>query len=108
MRIIEATTKEDDIVMDFFSGTGSTAHAVMQMNAEDGCHRKYIMVQLPEPCEDGGAAKEAGYENICEIGKERIRRIGQRINESAPLFDLDTGFRVFKVAESNMNDVYYL
>lgn len=107
MRIIEATTKEDDIVMDFFSGTGSTAHAVMQMNAEDGCHRKYIMVQLPEPCEDGGAAKEAGYENICEIGKERIRRIGQRINESAPLFDLDTGFRVFKVAESNMNDVYY-
>jgi adenine-specific DNA-methyltransferase len=107
MRIIEATTKEDDIVMDFFSGTGSTAHAVMQMNAEDGCHRKYIMVQLPEPCEDGGAAKEAGYENICEIGKERIRRIGQHINESAPLFDLDTGFRVFKVAESNMNDVYY-
>ncbi len=107
MRIIEATTKEDDIVMDFFSGTGSTAHAVMQMNAEDGCHRKYIMVQLPEPCEDGGAAKEAGYDNICEIGKERIRRIGQRINDAAPLVGLDTGFRVFKVAESNMNDVYY-
>ena len=107
MRIIEATTKEDDIVMDFFSGTGSTAHAVMQMNAEDGCHRKYIMVQLPEPCEVGGAAKEAGYDNICEIGKERIRRIGQRINDAAPLVGLDTGFRVFKVAESNMNDVYY-
>lgn len=107
MRIIEATTKEDDIVMDFFSGTGSTAHAVMQMNAEDGCHRKYIMVQLPEPCEDGGAAKEAGYDNICEIGKARIRRIGQRINDAAPLVGLDTGFRVFKVAESNMNDVYY-
>ena len=107
MRIIEATTKEDDIVMDFFSGTGSTAHAVMQMNSEDGGHRKFIMVQLPEPCEEGGAAQKAGYENICEIGKERIRRIGHKIHDAAPLMGVDTGFRVFKLDESNMNDVYY-
>ena len=96
-------------VMDFFSGSATTAHAVMQLNAEDGGHRKFIMVQLPEPCDEKSEAYKAGYKNICEIGKERIRRAGDKIKEENPLGtqNLDIGFRVFRVDESNMKDVYY-
>ena len=102
-------TESDSIVLDFFSGSATTAHAVMQLNAEDGGKRKFIMVQLPEVCEDGTEAEQAGYKNICEIGKERIRRAGKRIKEENPLAaaSLDTGFRVFKLDSSNMKDVYY-
>ena len=110
MRIIEATTKEDDIVLDFFSGTSSTAHAVMQMNLNDGGKRRYIMVQLPEACEEGSGAKEAGYNTICELAKERLRRIGTKLSEEAGgglLSNLDVGFRVLKLDDGNMNDVYY-
>ena len=98
-----AKTKEDSIVLDFFSGSATTAHAVMQLNAEDGGHRKFIMVQLPEVCEAGTEAAKAGYKNICEIGKERIRRAGKKIAEenatTAP--NLDIGFKVFKLDTSN-------
>lgn len=96
-------------VLDFFSGSASTAHAVMQLNAEDGGHRKFIMVQLPEPCDEKSEAFKAGYKNICEIGKERIRRAGDKIKADNPLGtqDLDIGFRVFRVDSSNMKDVYY-
>ena len=99
----------EDVVFDFFSGSATTAHAVMQLNAEDGGHRKFIMVQLPEPCDEKSEAFKAGYKNICEIGKERIRRAGEKIKEESPLTtqDLDTGFRVFKLDDSNMKDVYY-
>lgn len=102
-------TSENDIVFDFFSGSASTAHAVMQLNAEDGGHRKFIMVQLPEKTDEKSEAYKAGYKNICEIGKERIRRAGIKIKEDNPLTtqDLDVGFRVLKLDESNMNDVYY-
>lgn len=102
-------TMGDDIVLDFFSGSATTAHAVLQLNAEDNGHRKFIMVQLPEPCDEKSEAFKAGYENICEIGKERIRRAGVKIKEENPIGtqDLDTGFRVLKLADSNMNDVYY-
>ena len=98
-----------DIILDFFSGSATTAHAVMQLNAEDGGHRKFIMVQLPEPCDEKSEAYKAGYSTICEIGKERIRRAGQKIKDESPLTtqDLDTGFRVLKLADSNMNDVYF-
>jgi adenine-specific DNA-methyltransferase len=98
-----------NIILDFFSGSATTAHAVMQLNVEDGGNRKFIMVQLPEPCEKDSEAAKAGYKNICEIGKERIRRAGNNIREKAGLNgqNLDTGFRVFKVADSNMKDVYY-
>lgn len=100
---------KQDVIMDFFSGSATTAHAVMQLNVEDGGHRKFIMVQLPEPCEGQSEAYKAGYPNICEIGKERIRRAGAKIKEENPSTtqDLDTGFRVFKLDESNMTDVYY-
>lgn len=99
----------DDIVMDFFSGSSTTAHAVMQLNAEDGGNRKFIMVQLPEKTDEKSEAYKAGYKNICEIGKERIRRAGRKIKEENPLTtqDLDVGFRVFKLDTSNMKDVYY-
>ncbi len=110
MRIIEATTKDDDVVLDFFSGTASTAHAVMQMNKVDGGNRRFIMVQLPEACEEGSGAKEAGYDTICELAKERLRRIGTKLLEEAGgvfLSNLDIGFRVLKLDDSNMNDVYY-
>ena len=102
-------TKENDIVLDFFSGSASTAHAVMQLNAEDGGHRKFIMVQLPEKCDEQSEAYKAGYKNICEIGKERIRRAGDKIKSESPLTtqDLDIGFRVFKLDDSNMKDVFY-
>ena len=100
---------ESSIILDFFSGSATTAHAVMQLNAEDGGHRKFIMVQLPEPCDEQSEAYKAGYKNICEIGKERIRRAGEKIKEENPLTtqDLDIGFRVLKLDDSNMKDVYY-
>lgn len=114
-------TSSDDYIMDFFSGSATTAHAVMQLNAEDGGHRKFIMVQLPEETDKKSEAYKAGYKNICEIGKERIRRAGQKIrneqleikNEGdnsslqTPNSSLDTGFRVLKCDTSNMKDVYY-
>lgn len=106
-----------DIVCDFFSGSATTAHAVMQLNAEDGGHRKFIMVQLPETCDEKSEAYKAGYKNICEIGKERIRRAGEKIlkeqlanNNStlnSPNSKLDIGFRVLKLDDTNMKDVYY-
>ena len=100
---------DDALILDFFSGSATTAHAVMQLNAEDGGHRKFIMVQLPEPCDEKSEAFKAGYKNICEIGKERIRRAGEKIKEENPLTtqNLDIGFRVFRVDESNMKNVYY-
>ena len=96
-------------ILDFFSGSATTAHAVMQLNAEDGGHRKFIMVQLPEACDEKSEAYKAGYKNICEIGKERIRRAGRKIKEEAGLTaqDLDIGFRVLRLDSSNMQDVYY-
>lgn len=100
---------KDSIILDFFSGSATTAHAVMQLNAEDGGHRKFIMVQIQEKTPEKSEAYKAGYKNICEIGKERIRRAGKKIKEENPLTtaDLDIGFRVLKVDESNMTDVYY-
>ena len=100
---------KDSIILDFFSGSATTAHAVMQLNAEDGGKRKFIMVQLPEATDEKSEAYKAGYKNICEIGKERIRRAGKKIKEDSPLTtqDLDTGFRVLKLDSSNMQDVYY-
>ena len=107
--MIKIASQPDFIILDFFSGSATTAHAVMQLNAEDGGHRKFIMVQLPEPCDEKSEAYKAGYSTICEIGKERIRRAGQKIKDESPLTtqDLDTGFRVLKLADSNMNDVYF-
>ena len=95
--------------MDFFSGSSSTAHAIMQLNAEDGGNRRFIMVQLPEPCDENSEAFKSGYKTIAEIGKERIRRAGKKIKEENPITttDLDTGFRVLKVDSSNMADIYY-
>jgi adenine-specific DNA-methyltransferase len=106
---IKSFTEDGDIVLDFFSGSATTAHAVMQLNAEDGGKRKFIMVQLPEPCDEKSEAYNAGYKNICEIGKERIRRAGEKIKSENPetLQHLDVGFRVFKLDDSNMKDVYY-
>ena len=108
---------ENDIILDFFSGSATTAHAVMQLNAEDGGRRKFIMVQLPEKCDEASEAYKAGYKNICEIGKERIRRAGEKIlkeqlanNNStlnSPNSKLDIGFRVLKLDSTNMKDVYY-
>lgn len=105
----ELASKSDSIILDFFSGSASSAHAVMQLNAEDGGNRKFIMVQLPEATDEKSEAYKAGYKNICEIGKERIRRAGKKIKEESPLTtqDLDTGFRVLKLDSSNMQDVYY-
>ena len=99
----------DSIILDFFSGSATTAHAVMQLNAEDGGHRKFIMVQLPEKCDEASEAYKAGYKNICEIGKERIRRAGDKIKSESPTTtqDLDIGFRVLKLDDTNMKDVYY-
>lgn len=108
-RMINYVTSQDAIVLDFFSGSASTAHAVIQLNAEDGGHRKFIMVQLPEPCDEKSEAYKAGYKTICEIGKERIRRAGDKIKSESPLTtqDLDIGFRVLKLDDTNMKDVYY-
>lgn len=106
MRVI---SDRDSVVLDFFSGSATTAHAVMQLNAEDKGHRKFIMVQLPEATDEKSEARKAGYKTICEIGKERIRRAGKKIKEDSPLTtqDLDIGFRVLKCDTSNMKEVYY-
>lgn len=108
-RIVELATTKNDLILDFFSGSATTAQAVMQLNAADNGKRKFIMVQLPEKCEDNTNAKKAGYNTICEIGKERIRRAGRKIRDESPLTtqDLDIGFRVLKLDDSNMTDVYY-
>lgn len=107
-RCIALYSGKDSIILDFFSGSATTAHAVMQLNAEDGGHRKFIMVQLPEVTDEKSEAYKAGYKNICEIGKERIRRAGAKILAEHPeAKDLDTGFRVLRVDSSNMKDVYY-
>jgi adenine-specific DNA-methyltransferase len=111
--------KEDDIILDFFAGSSTTAHAVMQLNADDGGNRKFIMVQLPEPCNEQSEAYKAGYKNIAEISKERIRRAGKKIKDEkeqtatgqsilqyAPT-TIDTGFCVLKIDSSNMAEVYY-
>lgn len=105
--LIDRQANKDLVVLDFFSGSSSTAHAVMQLNAEDGGNRKFIMVQLPEETTEDSEAYKAGYKNICEIGKERIRRAGKKIKEENPLTtqDLDTGFRVFRVDSSNYEEV---
>ena len=101
--------EKDSLILDFFSGSATTAHAVMQLNAEDGGKRKFIMVQLQDKCAEDSEAYKAGYKNICEIGKERIRRAGKKIKEENPLTtqDLDIGFRVLKCDSSNMEDVYF-
>lgn len=108
-RCVKLLSDNNSVILDFFSGSATTAHAVMQLNAEDGGKRKFIMVQLPEPCAEGTEAAKAGYTNICEIGKERIRRAGDKIKEEAGLTapNLDIGFRVLKLGDTNMNDVYY-
>jgi adenine-specific DNA-methyltransferase len=107
--LAELVTDKDSLIIDFFSGSASTADAIMQINAEDGGHRKFIMVQLPEVTDEKSEARKAGYNTICEIGKERIRRAGRKIKEEVGLQgqDLDIGFRVLKLAESNMEDVFY-
>lgn len=109
-QFIRIASHQDSVILDFFSGSATTAHAVMQLNAEDGGHRKFIMVQLPEPCDEKSEAYKAGYPNICEIGKERIRRAGRKIKEDTGLTapaDLDIGFRCLRLDESNMKPVYY-
>ena len=108
--ITSYATSTSDLVFDFFSGSATTAHAVMKLNAEDGGHRKFIMVQLPEKTDEKSEAYKAGYKNICEIGKERIRRAGRKIKEDAGLTapaDLDIGFRCLRLDSSNMENVYY-
>lgn len=128
-RILQLASNDNSLILDFFSGSATTAHAVMQLNAEDGGHRKFIMVQLPEKCDENSEAAKAGYKTICEIGKERIRRAGDKIlaeqqakeksaadktdlfesasDKSATAKPLDIGFRVLKIDDSNMKDVYY-
>lgn len=116
-KMMNVVLENNDTVLDFFSGSATTAHAVMQLNAEDGGRRKFIMVQLPEKCDEASEAYKAGYKNICEIGKERIRRAGEKIlkeqlanNNStlnSPNSKLDIGFRVLKLDSTNMKDVYY-
>ena len=105
--IINGDYGKDSIILDFFSGSATTAHAVMQLNAEDGGHRKFIMVQLPEKTDEKSEAYKAGYTNICEIGKERIRRAAKKIAEEHPDTKFDGGFRVLKLDDTNMKDVYY-
>lgn len=108
-KMLVLATRKDSIILDFFSGSATTAHAVMQLNAEDGGNRRFIMVQLPEVTEEKSEAYKAGYHNICEIGKERIRRAGAKIKEEFGLTaqGLDIGFRVLKLNSSNMKEVYY-
>jgi len=103
-RILELSTRDNDIILDFFSGSATTAHAVMQLNAEDGGNRKFIMVQLPEKTDETSDAYKAGYKNICEIGKERIRRAGEKIIQETGKTDLDIGFKVFKLDSSNIKE----
>ena len=108
MRLCEMGTNStgEDIVLDFFSGSASTAHAVMRLNERDGGDRRFIMIQLPEPCLPKTSAAQAGYPNICEIGKERLRRAGSRLQAEGAQ-GTDTGFRVFRLDESSMKDIYY-
>lgn len=108
-RMVSYVTSPEDTILDFFSGSATTAHAVMQLNAKEESYRKFIMVQLPEPCDEKSEAYKAGYKNICEIGKERIRRAGKKIKDESPLTtqNLDIGFRVLKLDTTNMEDVYY-
>lgn len=107
--LVQIVGEQTGIILDFFSGSATTAHAVMQLNAEDGGKRKFIMVQIPEACDEKSEAFKAGYKTIADIGKERIRRAGQKIKADNELTapDLDTGFRVLKIDSSNMNEVYY-
>ncbi len=108
-KLIQIGSHEDSIVMDFFSGSATTAHALMKLNAEDNGKRRFLLIQLPESIEPDSDAGKGGFNTICEVGQERIRRAGLKIKEESPLttMDLDTGFRVFKLDDSNMNDVYY-
>ncbi|WP_444707406.1 site-specific DNA-methyltransferase [Megasphaera elsdenii] len=106
-RLVYHATEKNDIILDFFSGSATTAHAVMQLNAEDEGHRKFIMVQLPEETDEKSEPFKAGYKNICEIGKERIRRAAKKIHEDNPDAKFDDGFRVLKLDDTNMKDVYY-
>lgn len=108
-KLVQIGTHEESVVMDFFSGSATTAHAVMKLNAEDNLRRKYILVQLPESIEPDSDAAKGGFHTICDVGKERIRRAGAKIKADNPeaAKNLDTGFRVFKLGSSNMNDVYY-
>ena len=106
-RLLQIGSNKEDVILDFFSGSATTAHAVMQLNAEDGGHRKFIMVQLPEKTDEKSEAFKAGYKNICEIGKERIRRAAKKIHEDNPDAKFDDGFRVLKLDDTNMKDVYY-
>lgn len=106
-KLLQLGAGNDGIVLDFFSGSATTAHAVMKLNAEDGGKRKFIMVQLQEECAEGSEALKAGYSTICEIGKERIRRAKEMLEKDYPNATFDGGFRVFKLDESNMKDVFY-
>ena len=108
-KMIQIGTDQNAIIMDFFSGSATTAQAVMEVNASDGGHRKFIMVQLPEPCDEKSDAFKAGYKTIADLGKERARRAGKKIKDDQPLIadGMDLGFRSFRVDESNMNNVYY-
>lgn len=105
--LLRLGSSSDSLILDFFSGSATTAHAVMQLNAEDGGKRKYICVQLPEQTPEESEARKAGYSTICEIGKERIRRAGKKIKKESEATDLDTGFRVLRVDTSNMEEVYF-
>lgn len=111
LHMLRLGSVQDSLILDFFSGSATTAHAVMQLNAEDGGKRKFIMVQLPEPCDKKSEAYKAGYANICEIGKERIRRAGEKIKSDNAgkegIDGFDIGFRVLKLDDTNMKDVYY-
>lgn len=105
-KIIQIGSEKNSIVMDFFSGSSTTAHAMMKLNSEDGYNRRFILIQLSEKIPEGTEAYKAGYRNVCEIGEERIRRAGQKIKEKTSV-NIDYGFRCFKVDSSNMKDVYY-
>ena len=107
--IFKLFTEKDDIILDFFSGSATSAHAVMKLNSEDGGNRKFILAQIPASCDPKSDAYKAGYKNICEIGKKRIRLVGKELKDKEGLTDykFDIGFRVFKVDETNMNDIYY-
>ena len=100
---------DEDIILDFFSGSSTTAHAIFQLNAELGTKKKFIMVQIPEKCNENSVAYKAGYSTICDLAQDRIRKAGAKIVEESPLLrtDLDIGFRVLKLADSNMTEVYY-
>src|SRR5690606_35227136 len=104
--LLKCSTSENDLILDFFSGSATTAHSILQINAEDYGSRKFIQVQLPELTDEKSDAFKAGYKNICEIGKERIRRAAKKIKEETGA-DIDYGFRVYRLDESNMQDVYY-